>query len=99
MFLILRPGHRIINSVLLAAAAMFCVGAGFAARQKAARIYGLVLAIISALKMVLIDFYGTEVIFRMLAFLIVGILILIISYIYVRLEKQMIQKDDKEAWR
>lgn len=99
MFVILKPGHRIVNSVLLVATAMFCVGAGFAGKQKAARIYGLTLAIVSALKMVLVDFQGTEVIFRMMAFLIVGILILIISYSYIRLEKQIIQKDDKEVWR
>lgn len=96
MFLILDVDNSIINSILLAATAIMCVGMGFGVRQKAARIYGLVLAIVTALKVALFDFSGVEAVQRMLAFLIVGILILVISYIYIRLEKKMSQEDEME---
>lgn len=89
MFLVLRVPHPVITSVLLIATAILCVGMGFVCRQKAARIYGLGLAIYVALKVVLLDFSGMKAIIRMLAFLIVGILILAISYIYICLEKQI----------
>lgn len=95
MFLILNAGNSIINSVLMAATAILCVGAGFGAKQKAARIYGLVLAIITALKVAIFDFAGSEPVQRMLAFLLVGILILVISYIYILLEKKM-SRDETE---
>lgn len=89
MFVILRAEHGIVKSILLAGNAIFCVGTGFVFRQKAARLYGLVLAIAAALKVALLDCTGLETIQRILAFLIVGILILAISYLYFFLEKQI----------
>lgn len=89
MFMALRVPHTVITSVLLIATAILCVGMGFVCKQKAARIYGLALAIYVALKVALLDFSGMKALIRMFAFLIVGILILAISYIYIRLEKQI----------
>ena len=85
----LRVPHTVITSILLIATAILCVGMGFVCKQKAARIYGLALAIYVALKVALLDFSGMKALIRMFAFLIVGILILAISYIYIRLEKQI----------
>ena len=92
MFLILDVKYAIINSILLIVTAILCVGAGFAAKQKAARIYGLVLAILATLKVAVFDVSGREALVRMTAFLIVGILILVISYIYILLEKKISQE-------
>lgn len=89
MFFVLRVPHPVITSVLFLATAILCVGMGFAYRQKAARIYGLALAIYAALKVVLLDFSGVDAFVRMIVFLIEGILVLAISYIYIRLEKQI----------
>lgn len=96
MFLILDIGNSVVKSILLAATAILCVGMGFGTKQKAARIYGLVLAIVTALKVAVFDFSGEGAMQRMLTFLIVGILILVISYIYIRLEKKMSQEEETE---
>lgn len=102
MFLILNTGNTIINSVLLAGTAILCVCMGFGARQSVTRIYGLILAILVALKIVMIDFLGAGTMQRMLVFLIVGVMILVISYIYTRLEKKLSQEEngeEKEEYR
>ena len=102
MFLILDAGNPVINSVLLTGTAILCVTLGFATKQASARIYGLVLAVVAALKVVLFDFIGRNAMQRMLAFLVVGVLILVISYIYIRLEKKLSQEElgeEKEECR
>lgn len=94
MFLILNTEYPIINSVLLAGTAILCVAMGFISREKPVRIYGIIMAIVVALKVALFDFGEMEVVQRMLTFLIVGILILVISYIYILLEKKFSQEDN-----
>lgn len=102
MFLILHAGNAIINSVLLTGTALLCVCMGFGTRQPAVRIYGLILAVLVALKVVMVDFSGVGTMHRMLAFLIVGVMILVISYIYTRLERKLSQEEngeEKEEYR
>lgn len=94
MFLILRAEYSIINSILLAAAAILCVIMGFVSKDRPVRIYGIVMAIIVAVKVALLDFGGMQPMQRMFAFLIVGILILVISYIYILLEKKLSHEDN-----
>lgn len=94
MFLILNAEYPIVNSVLLAGTAILCVAMGFISREKPVRIYGIIMAIIVALKVALFDFGEMEVVQRMLTFLIVGILILVISYIYILLEKKISREDN-----
>lgn len=94
MFLILDTEYPIINSVLLAGTAILCVAMGFISKEKPVRIYGIVMAIIVALKVALFDFGEMEAVQRMLTFLIVGVLILVISYIYILLEKKLSQEDN-----
>lgn len=94
MFFVLDVPYPIINSVLLAGTAILCVAMGFVAKDKPARIYGIVMAIVVAFKVALFDFAEMEVLQRMLTFLIVGVLIIIISYIYILLEKKLSQDDN-----
>ena len=79
----------VIVSILLMVIALGCVGAGFRMRSRAERICGLTMAVFVCLKLVLYDFREVEVIYRVLVFFVVGIMALMISYIYVRLEKNM----------
>lgn len=52
------------------------------------RVSGLVLAVFVCLKLIFYDFREVEVMYRMLVFLVVGVIALMISYIYVKLEKK-----------
>lgn len=94
MFLILDTEYPIINSVLLATTAILCVTMGFISRTKPVRVYGIIMAIVVAIKIAVFDLMGMGTIHRVLTFLIVGILTLVISYIYVLLEKKIAQDDN-----
>lgn len=74
-------------SIILMAIALTCVGIGFKMGDKAVRIYGLVMAVFVCLKLVLYDFIEVDTIYRVVVFLVVGILALVISFIYILLEK------------
>lgn len=82
----------VIVSILLMVIALGCVGIGFKRRDKAERICGLVMAIFVCVKLVLYDFREVDIIYRMVVFLVVGILALGISFIYILLEKNMEKK-------
>lgn len=58
-------------------------------KSKSVRIYGLVLTIFVALKLVAFDFHGATAQIRILVFFIVGLLILGISFGYIYLEKRL----------
>lgn len=64
---------------------------GFVFRYKSLRIYGLVLAILSIIKLTLIDIVYDSTIERALSFFICGILCFVISIIYNRLDKKFLQ--------
>lgn len=74
------------------AIALGCVGIGFIQKDKTERICGLVMAIFVCGKLVLYDFREVEMIYRMIVFLVVGVLALSISFIYILLEKNMDKK-------
>ena len=87
----------VIVSIFLMAIALTCVGIGFKMRDKAERICGLVMAIFVCLKLVVYDFSEVDTIYRVVVFLIVGIIALAISFIYIQLEKNTDeQKQDKD---
>lgn len=93
----------VIVSIILMVVALGCVGIGFRQMDKAARICGLVLAIFVCLKLVVYDFREVETIYRVLVFLVVGILALVISFLYILIEKKIDKKkelhdaEEKEA--
>lgn len=93
----------VIVSIILMVVALGCVGIGFKVSDKAARICGLVLAAFVCLKLVLYDFREVETIYRVLVFLVVGILALVISFLYILIEKKIdkrkeIQAEGTEPW-
>ena len=85
-------GSPVVSSILIMAAAFFRVGIGFRHKEKMERITGLVLAALVCLKLVLYDFREAELLYRMIVFLIVGVMALGISFLYMFLEKKMAQK-------
>ena len=93
MGLIVRIGSPIINSILLMLIALACVGAGFVINKKSVRIYGLVLSLAVCVKIVLYDFMEAEILQRTILFFAVGVLALIISAIYMILERNQEKKD------
>lgn len=74
-------------SILLMMIALGSVGIGFKKDDKVSRVYGLVLAVLVCVKLVLYDFREAETIYRVIVFLTVGVIALIISFLYIRLEK------------
>ena len=93
-YMIITAGFKtsVTVSILLMIIALSCVGIGFKIKDKAQRICGLIMAILVCLKLVLYDFRELEALPRAVLFLVIGILALVISFIYIYLEK----KEDKQ---
>lgn len=89
----------VIASIILMAVALTCVGIGFKAGDKEVRIYGLIMAALVCLKLVLYDFIEVGTIYRIIVFLVVGILALIISFLYILLEKNAEKKKAEKSNR
>lgn len=83
-----RTGIPVLTSILLMAVALFSVGTGFIIKEKSVRIYGLALSLFVCGKVILYDFTGTQSLQKMLLFFVVGLIALIISGIYILLEKK-----------
>lgn len=97
MGLVVRTGYPIVNSILLMTVALGCVGAGFAIRKKAVRIYGLVLSLVVCAKLVLYDFMGVNPLQRTILFFAVGVLALMIAGIYMVLERNREKQNKQEV--
>lgn len=82
----------VLASILLMVSALGCVGIGFRQLDKAARVSGLVMAIFVCIKLVFFDFARVQTIYKMIVFLVVGILALVISFLYILLEKNTEKK-------
>lgn len=95
-YMILAAGFEtpVIVSALLMIVAIGCVAIGFRTKDKIYRIYGLVMAIIVCIKMIIYDFGELETVAKALLFLIVGVIALAISFLYIYLEKK---EDEEEA--
>lgn len=92
MSLVFRTSDM-ITSILLLLVALLSVILGFVLKQKRVRLYGLGLAIFVSIKITLFDFRTTEPIQKVTIFLIVGVAILLISYLYMRLEKRISREE------
>ncbi len=77
----------VVVSILLMIIALGSVGIGFKKDDRFQRIYGLTMAALVCVKLVLYDFREAETVYRVITFLTVGIIALIISFLYIRLEK------------
>jgi len=82
----------VVVSILLMAIALMCVGIGFKLSDKTERIYGLVTAAFVCLKLVIYDFKEVGTVYRIAVFLTVGLVALIISFLYIQLEKAESQR-------
>ena len=89
MALIIRTDLPIINSILMMFIALICVGLGFFEKEKKIRIYGLVLSLIVCGKIAIYDFFDAETLQKMILFFTVGGIALLISGIYIILERKM----------
>lgn len=82
----------IVLSILLMVLAIASVAVGFCLRLKSVRVYGLVLSFFVYAKILLVDFGGTQTDDKVILFFVVGILALAISYLYMRIEKSLAEK-------
>lgn len=83
-----------IVSGLLMLVAILSVGIGFKKKDKSYRICGLILAVVVCVKMILFDFKEMETLPKVILFLLVGVIALVISFLYIYLEK----KDDNDEF-
>ena len=86
-----RWGYLMSISCLIVAIVCICVG--FRNNSKALRIYGLIVSLISVIKLVLIDIYYSSTALRAFSFLICGLICFAISIIYTLLEKKLNDDD------
>lgn len=89
----LEAASYVFSMAGLILAIVFIV-AGFGFRLKAFRIYGLILTLLSVLKLILFDIEYSSDIMRPLGIFISGILCFVISFIYSKIEKQISDKDN-----
>lgn len=88
MALVFKTSLPVINSVLLMVIALVSVGIGFVTDKKSVRIYGLMLSLFVCGKLVLYDFFKAPTLQKTILFFGVGAIALIISTIYIVLEKK-----------
>ena len=88
MILVSHFKMPVIVSGLLMAVAIGCVGIGFWLKDKSYRICGLILAIFVCFYLIIFDFRESDSLMKALLFLLVGVIALLISFIYIYLEKK-----------
>lgn len=69
--------------------AITCIVLGFGVKQKAFRLYGLILSMVSVIKLILFDISYDSNILRPVGFFVAGVLCFAISFIYSRIEKSI----------
>ena len=89
MILDLFDAAGIVYSILFFVLATACITVGMIIKEKSFRIYGLILSLISVVKLILIDISYDNTIKRAVSFLICGILCFVISFIYNKLDKMI----------
>lgn len=82
----------LLSLMMLLIAALF-VMVGFYIKRKGFRMYGLVLLLISVIKMTVFDIAGSDSMIKVLSLIIGGIICLIISFFYNKMEKVLKETD------
>lgn len=85
---------NLLLSICLMIFAFINVWAGFKLNISEVRKYGLILSLLICAKLIIIDFYSYDFIVKTGLFLITGIVALVISYVYSKLEQELKNKDD-----
>lgn len=88
MALIVRLKMPVINSALLIAAAIVCIGIGFAEKKKGIRSYGLALFLAACGKIAFYDFQSVAILQKTILFFAVGSIALVAAGVYIVLEKK-----------
>ena len=91
----LRISEGYVTSAILMGVALVCVALGFLMKQRAVRIYGLVLAMFVCIKLVFFDFAGAASLLKTIMYFIVGIIALTIAGVYIVME-MILQKKSQE---
>lgn len=88
MALIFPAQTPVVTSILMMSTALISVVVGFCVQQRSVRIYGLVLSLFVCGKITLYDFAGIPTLQKTILFFVVGVIALVISGIYIILEKK-----------
>ena len=91
MVLVVEFTYPITSSILLMLIGLICIGSGFILHDKKIRVYGLVVTLFVCFKITLSDFAGGDELQRMILFFAAGVVALLISGIYIILEKKYIK--------
>lgn len=78
-----------IISILVFLLAIVCIAVGFVIRIPSVRIYGLVVSIVSVIKLVMVDIQAENTVGHAVSFFVCGLLCFAISMIYTFVEKKM----------
>jgi len=81
--------ENVVASGILMGIALFCVTIGFILKQKAIRIYGLVLAMLVCVKVGFYDFFNSDPLIKTVMFFVVGVTALVIAGVYIVIEKKI----------
>ena len=95
--LVIRLKEAFVTSAILMGVALICVTLGFLMKQRAIRIYGLVLSLLVCLKLVFFDFASAASLVKTITYFVVGLIALGISGVYIIMEMQMQKKLQAEA--
>ena len=80
-------------SILLMVIAVASVSAGFLLKIKSVRVYGLCMSLFVCGKLLLVDFADAQSADRVISFFVVGVIALAISYLYMRIERSLAEKE------
>ena len=94
MVLAYNIGLPIAVSILLMMIAVASVAVGFWLKIKSVRIYGLCMSLFVCGKLLLVDFADAQSADRVISFLVVGVIALAISYLYMRIERSLSEKEN-----
>ena len=86
-----------IDSIILMITAVICIVIGFWKNHSSIRMYGLILTLISVLKLVMADLYMFNSVIRVVAFILGGMLCFGISLLYQRTTRKNSQKLEREG--
>lgn len=84
-------------SVWWAVEGLALVGVGFGVRDKAFRVSGLVVFALLVLKVLFVDLAGAETIYRILSFIVTGVILLVTSYAYVRFQAMSARSKEEDV--
>ncbi|MCU0422927.1 MAG: DUF2339 domain-containing protein [Bacteroidia bacterium] len=88
--------YKLAVTILFAVYALILISIGLWQRKAALRIYGIALFAATLIKLFLYDLSGTESIEKTITFIIVGILLLVISFLYNKYKSIFTDKTDTE---